>query len=379
MRISRTALLALTLLKLVLACHKEEAKETAAAVSVRVERVARGNVADVALATGALEAPPGMDVRLAPITAGRLAQVLVAEGDKVRKGQVLARLDVQPLRDLVVQAEAQLAQARAQDSNAAIRLTRASQAFAAGVAAGQEVDDARLQSDSAKANIRTAEATLSTASNQLARGELRAPFDGVVARLLAPAGEPVDPGKPVVEVARVEVLELRAPVAPGLAMRLRPGQAASLSIDASPGSDFPATVLAVAPVLDPQSGAALVRLRVPNPQGRLKIGSLARARITLDTHQGALQVPKSALLGGEAGPAVEVVLAGKAKRVSVKLGYQDGEVAEVIEGVTEGQEVISQGAYALPDGTPVVAQTGAQAPAQAPAPAPAPGKVETGR
>ena len=250
------------------ACHREEAAGGApAAVVVPIEKVARGEVADVAQATGPLEAPPGMDVKLAPIAAGRLAQVLVAEGDRVRRGQVLARLDVTPLRDLVVQAEAQLAQARAQEANAVTRLGRASQAFAAGVAAGQEVDDARLQSDSAKASVRTAEAVLSTASNQLARGELRAPFDGVVARLLAPAGEPVDPGKPVVEVARVEVLELRAPVPPGLSMRLRPGQAATLSIDGSPGTLFSVTVLAVAPVLDPQSGAALVRLRVPNPLG----------------------------------------------------------------------------------------------------------------
>ena len=376
MRIFRVAL---ALLLLPLACHKtEEAKQAAPAMTVRVEPVLRGAVADVVEATGTLEAPPGMDVKLAPIAAGRLAQVLVAEGDKVRRGQVLARLDATPLRDAAVQAEAQLAQARAQEANAAIRLGRASQALAAGVAAAQEVDDARLVADSAKASVRTAEALLSTANNQRARGELRAPFDGVVARLLAPAGEPVDPGRPVVEVARVEVLELRAPVAPALAMRLRPGQVGTLLIDASPGMAFAASVLAVAPLLDPQSGAALVRLRVPNSQGVLKLGSLARARITVDLHQDALLVPREALLGSESGTAVEIVLDGKASRVAVRVGYQDGAVAEILSGLTEGQLVISQGAYALPDGTPVVAAVTAASTAPSTAPADA-GRAGTAR
>jgi RND family efflux transporter MFP subunit len=287
-------------------------------------------------------------VKLAPLQPGRLAAVLVAEGDRVRAGQILARLDLTPLRDAAAQAEAQLSQARAQAANAATKLRRAREAFDAGVAAGQEVDDARLGDEAARAAVRTAEAQLSTARNQLARGELRAPFEGVVAKLSAAAGEPVDPSKPVVEVARVDALELRAPVAQRVAMQLRAGQQASVELE---GRSFPAMLIAISPVIDPATGAALARVRVANAAFALKANAAARARITVDRHAGVLCVPKAAVL---AGPAIETVDGGKAKRVDVQTGYDDGSHVELTAGAKEGDPVIVQGAYALPDGTEVV-------------------------
>ena len=340
-------------------CKHADEPEVAAKVPVRAEAVRRGDLAEVVEASGTLEAPPGFDVKLAPIAAGRLAEVLVSEGDRVRAGQVLARLDASPLRDALVQAEAQVAQGRAQAANAGLKLSRAEQAFRAGVAAGQEVDDARLAAESAQAQVRSAQAQASTAKNQLARGELRAPFDGVVARRLAAAGEPVDPGRPVIEVARIDVLELRAPVAARLAVRLRAGQAAQALVDASPGESWPASVIAGAPVIDAASGAALVRVRVPNPGLRLKAGSLARARVTLQVHRAVLLVPQQALLEGPEGTMVSVVEQEKAKRVPVKAGVQEGGQVEILEGLAEGQLVIVQGAYALPDGTPVALEAAA--------------------
>lgn len=344
-------------LLLLCACKKaDEAQDPPAAVQVGIAQVARGDVARVVDVAGTLEPLPGFDVKLAPIVAGRLAQVLVAEGDRVQAGQVLARLELTPLRDSALQAEAQLAQARAQESNAATKLSRAAQALAAGVAAQQEVDDARLQEESARAAVRTAQAALSTARNQLARGELKAPFDGVVAKIGAAAGEPVDPSRMVVEVARVEVLELRAPVAPTQAALLRAGQPASVETEAQPGVRFQAAVTAVAPVVDPATGAALVRIRVPNGEAALRANTVGRARLVVDVHRGVLVVPRPAIVGGPEGPGVELVEQGKAKRVPIRTGYEDGERVEVLSGVSENQQVIVQGAYAVPDGTPVQAQ-----------------------
>ena len=340
-------------LALVVGCHKAagDPQEEAPAVPVRIEPLARCDVSDVVELAGMLEPPPGLDVKLAPLVAGRLAGILTAEGDLVRRGQVLARLDPRPLRDAVAQAEAAVAQARAQARNAATKLERARQAFAAGVAAGQEVDDARLAEESARAAVRTAEAQLSTARNQAERGDLRAPFDGVVARVSAAPGEPVDPARPVVEVAQVEVLELRAPVASRLAMRLRSGQPGTVEVE---GRRFPASLLAVSPVVDPATGAALARIRVPNPTRQLRPNTSARARMVADVHRNVLCAPKEALLGAGEAAGIAVVEGGKAKRIPVKTGFDDGEHVEIFEGAREGQGVIVQGAYGLPDGTPVV-------------------------
>jgi multidrug efflux system membrane fusion protein len=192
---------ALALLTL-FACHKAEEAAPPPALAVQVARAERGDVSEAVEVGGQLVAPPGMDVKLGPLVSGRLAEVLVGEGDKVRQGQVLARLEGTPLRDAVAQSQAQLAQARAQEVNARAKLARAEKALQAGVAAAQEVEDDKFALAQAQAAVKSAVALSSTAGNQLGRSELRAPFDGVVAHVFAAAGEPVDANKPVVEVAR---------------------------------------------------------------------------------------------------------------------------------------------------------------------------------
>ncbi|MFN2549338.1 MAG: efflux RND transporter periplasmic adaptor subunit [Myxococcales bacterium] len=354
---------------LLAACHKNDEERAQRALQVQVAKVERGDVAEMVDVAGELSAPPGMDVKLGPLVAGRLGAVLVGEGDKVREGQLLARLDGTTLRDTLAQAEAQLAQARAQQQNAQARLSRAEKALEAGVAAAQEVEDDRLALAQAQAAVKTAQAVVSTARNQLGRSELRAPFDGVVARVFVPAGEPVDAGKPVVEVAHLSPIELRAPIAPRLAALLKPGQEAQLRVDALPARLFPARVFAVAPTVDAATGAALIRLRSDNKDGALRLGAFAHAQVVTDVHRGVLRVPAPALLGGEEGASVEVVEGGKARKVPVRLGVRGAQWAEVVEGVQEGAQVIVQGNYALPDGTPVQVQYdgGASETAQVPA------------
>jgi membrane fusion protein (multidrug efflux system) len=339
------------------ACHKgAEAEKPADALAVKIAAVSRGDVRRLIEAAGPLDAPPGLDVKLGPLVAGRLSVVLVAEGDRVSEGQLLARLDQTPLRDALQQAEAQVAQARAQEINARAKLARAEKAFSAGVAAGQEIDDATLALATATAALRAAEAARSTARNQLGRSELRAPFAGVVAHIFAAPGESLDANKPVVEVARTEILDLRAPLAPALVALVRTGQGAEVRVDGLATRAFPARVLAVSPVIDPATGTALVRVRVPNKDGALKGGAFARARIEADVHRNVLRVPKEALVGSGDAAAVELVVEGKAKKQPVETGYDDDAFVEIVKGLQGGEQVVVQGAYALPDGTPVKAE-----------------------
>lgn len=349
----------LVLLAVFSACHRGSGEEQApAAVLVTTVKAARGDVSSAVEAAGELAAVPGNDVKLGPLVAGRLAEVAVAEGDKVQPGQLLASLDLTPLRDALAQAEAQLGQARAQEANAKARLQRAEKALAAGVAAAQEVEDDRLALATAQAAVRTAQAVVSTARNQLGRSELRAPFAGVVAHVFVAPGEPVDANKAVVEVARTEELEVRAPLAPATAAGLKVGQRADVRVDGLPGQTFAARVVALAPTIDPVTGAALVRLRVDNGKGALRLGAFAHARIERELRHDVLRVPRAALLGGEQ-PALEVVEGSKSKRKQVQLGAQDESFAEIVSGLSEGEIVIVQGAYALPDGTPVREAAGA--------------------
>ncbi len=350
--------------------------------TVRVVAVARRTMNEVVHAAGPLSPLPGADVKLGALVSGRVAEVLVAEGDRVAKGQVLVRIEATQFRDAQAQAQAQLEQARAQHQNDARKLERARQLLAAGIAARQEVDDATAQASTSEAAEKVAAAALSTARNQMNRTELRAPFDGVVARVFAAAGEPVDgSGKPILEVARTEVLDLRAALPPDAASRVHTGQQATLTVGGS-GRAWGAEVVAVAPLLDATTGTATARLRVPNPDGFLKGGEVAQADLILATHAGVLAVPEAALVpaeqgggsadsqaeaGGAGALAVEVVDAhGTAQRRGVKVGLRGDGFAEITAGVSEGERIISQGAYALPDGARVQIAEGAPVEAAAP-------------
>jgi len=346
-------------------CKEERAStEKPGAVSVRVARVEPRDLAEAVDLAGTLEPPPGKSVKLGPLVAGRIAAITVAEGDRVVSGQVLVQLESTPMRDAVAQAEAAQRQAQAQLANAAGRRERAEKLFTAGVAARQEVDDAQSGEVAARSAVSSAEAALSTARNQLSRGELRAPFAGTVAHLFAAAGEPVDgSGKPILEVADTRVLELRAAVSPTQAVRLKPGQRAQIKVDGLGDRAFDGEVAAVAPVIDPATGVGTVRVRVENADGALKGGASARARVTLELRPQVLSVPREALVpreqggatagGSGEGFAVERVEGGVARRQAVEVGVVDSGFAQIKKGLAAGDVVVVQGAYALPDGTPV--------------------------
>lgn len=346
-------------------CHAaSEHAEAPAPVLVTVVRVEKATVRELIETSGDFEALPGLDAKLGALVTGRLRSVSVAEGDRVVAGQVLAQVDAPPLSDAVRQAEAALAQGHTQVETATARTARSKSLHEGGVASRQDEEDARTQLAVAISAEKTAAAALDTARTQLGRAVLKAPFDGVVVRVLAAPGEPVDgSGKPLIQIAQTRALELRAGLTALQAARVKPGMKANIIVDSLPDETLEGLVVAVAPTIDPATGVGLARIRVANPSGLLKVGGFARAVLVAEVHEGALTVPKAALVpsdpaaaaGDEAAlaPAVEVIQDGKAKRVTVSPGYEDGAVIEIREGLQEGQQVILQGAYALPDDTPV--------------------------
>lgn len=354
------------LMGLLAACHGAEHEAEPAPVKVKVVRAVRGPMVEALTAVGPLAPPPGLDVKLGSLVAGRLAAVLVAEGDRVTKNQVLARLESTPVRDAVLQAEAQLAQARAQHANDDRKKQRAEKLFTAGIAARQEVDDAEAQAVGSGAGVRASEAALSTAKNQLSRTELRAPFDGLVAHVFAAAGEPLDgSGKPVIEVARTEVLEVKAVAPVQGAQRVKAGLPARIRVGTLERT-WEGEVVAVSPLLDASTGTLTIRVRLRNPDGALKGGEMAQVQITLATRPSALLIPVSALVpdapaegtGASANNArVETVDAqNKAVGKKVTFGARSGDLVEVTDGLAENERVVVQGAYALPEGTPLIVE-----------------------
>src|SRR4030095_1923185 len=129
-----------------------------------------------------------------------------------------------------------------------------------------------------------------------------------------------------------------------------PGVEAKVQVDTFAGEDFTGKVGRVAPVFDPATRTAQMEIEVPNPGFRLKPGMYARVRLTVERRPDALTVPGNAVVDAEGKRGVFMVKDQTAKCVATKVGLSDGERIEILEGLSEGDRVITTGALALRDG-----------------------------
>lgn len=351
-RDSRALICALALL---LGCrHHEEAEPEPAPLTVHVQPLARRTLDVTATVDGILGAPPGSDVTLSPQSAGRLVEIRAGEGERVRKGELLARIDPRVLAAPLRGAEATVREAETRVEASRVRVRRENALLDAGVSSKQDLEDAELTLKGAESQLETARASATAAEVQKENGELRAPFDGVVAKLFAGAGQLVDPATPVIQVVRTAELELRGAVPADVAAQLTSGAAAKVRAG---GIEADGEVFAVAPSVDPSTGAVTLRIRVKN-EGRLRLGQTARAEVLLARRENVLAVPEGAIVPTPTnGRALVIVSSGsKAELRAVDLGPSSGGWVEIAGGAKEGDRFVAEAPYAIPDGTPLDAR-----------------------
>lgn len=332
----------------------DEAGDEAIVPTITAETgvVSRMAIADDLVVRGTIAAIPNEDVRVSALVAGRVDAVAVAEGDSVTEGQVVARIDARTLQEQQRQARAAKQQASAQLENAQLNLERNQQLFTRGVAAGKEVEDARMAVAQAEAALEQANAAIDALSLQIERADVRSPIAGQVVKRMVSVGEQVDgtAAAPIVEIANLDRVELAASVPAEQLSLVSIGQSATVSTDAYVDRTFNGTVVAVAPSVDPATNATLVRIRVENTDRRLKVGMFAEARVRLAVHPDALVVPASALVRDDQGAAVYVVRGDTATRTTVTTGLaQDGKVEILGGSVAERQVILTSGVHGLGD------------------------------
>ena len=285
----------------------------AAPVTYQTQAARRGALTVSVTATGALEAVTTVEV--GSEISGLVETVLVDANDRVRRGQVLARLDTDRLEAEVTQAEANLTAAKAASDQAVATLeeqrlqTRRTERLAENqYVAPQELETARAAFDRAQAavtnsrsQISVAEAALEVARTTLRKASIRAPIDGLV------LSRSVDPGQAVAASFQTPVLftlaedlqrmELRVDVDEADVGQVEAGQSATFAVDAYPGRTFPASVTKVHYAPKTVSGVVTYEavMTVDNSDGLLRPGMTATAEITTDTVSNALLVPNSAL------------------------------------------------------------------------------------
>jgi len=325
---------------------------TAARPEVTLTRVVRADIAREITLTGTAAALPNQDVRVSAQAPGRISELNVAEGDRVSVGQVIAKLDSHPYHQQLLQAEAVSQQAKAALDNAKLNLTRNEDLFQRGIVARKDLEDARTQQSVSTAASLQAEAALELARLQLSRTQILSPINGLVAKRFVSVGEQVDgtASQPIVEVANLQEVEFLGNAPAIYLAKIHAGESVDVTTETVPGKKFPGRVAAVSPAIDPATGVGLVRIRVPNSGGLLRLGVFLSAEISTEKHTNALCVPPEAIYRDESGePRVFTVLNDSAKAVPVELGIETKDLDELLAGVKEGDTVILTGGYGLGD------------------------------
>lgn len=313
-----------------------DAPATATAAPVRVARVETTPAAESLRAVGIVA--PADEVRLAFKVGGIIRAIPVAQGARIRRGQLLATL----ADDEVAAA---VAQAQAVADKAARDLERGRALLTEEVATRVQVEDLAT----ARA---VADAALRTALFNARHARIQAPADGVVLRRLAEPGEQVGAGQPVLVVGNTGGgWIVKAALADRDVVRVAVGARAGLLLDAFPGKPYAATVTEIAAAADPQTGTYEMKLAVDAPGERFVQGLVAKVVIT-DADAGEVAVvPVAALLeaDGRAAQVFVVAEGGVARRVAVQTGRLLGERVEVVSGLSPGDRVVTEGAAWLDD------------------------------
>jgi membrane fusion protein (multidrug efflux system) len=339
------------------AADEGDSKNPANVVAVvTMTQVTRESVLQTITVTGAVAGLPNEDVRVSAMVPGRIAEMKVAEGDAVSAGEILARLDDRVLRDQLRQADAVLLQARATLDNAKLNRARNDDLVNRGIAARKDLEDARMQESVAAGALQQAEAADQLAKLQLQRAEIASPISGRVAHRFVGIGEQVDGtgAQPIAEVANLAEVDFNGNVPAKWLASVRTGQPLNVASASLPGRTFSGRVVAVSPAVDPATNAGLIRVRIPNPDGALRLGLYLSAQIPVATHDNALCLPPDAVYrDSQNNPHVYRVSSGVAKAVPVTLGLQSPDRIEILSGVQQGDNVILTGGFGLPDGAQV--------------------------
>ncbi len=313
-----------------------KAEKTVEAVPVEAVAATRRAVAASYTGTAALEARA--ESQVVAKTSGVALAVLVEEGQQVRAGQPLVRLDPDRARLAVAQSEAQM---RKLENN----FQRAQKLIGQQMVSAADVDQIRFDLENARAQYRLATLELSYTT-------VVAPISGVIASRSIKTGNFVQINTPIFRIVDNSRLEATLNVPERELATLRPGQPVTLVADALPGKSFPGTVDRIAPVVDAGSGTFRVVSGFGEDAAGLQPGMFGRIRIDYDQRADALVVPRLALLD-DGDPAVFRVRDGKVARVPVKVGYAEGPWVEIREGLAVGDKVVTAGKVALRDGTAV--------------------------
>jgi len=341
------------LLLLVAGCGQTEGPpQEEKTVPVEVAAVAKTDLSREIEVTG--EVIPAAEVNIAPQITGvaRVASINAKVGQSVNRGTVLFELDRTDFENGLRNAEAALYIAETNLEAAEKAYQRAKDLFEANAMSQAEYEGAETGYKIARAQYDQAEVARDTAQKNLVEATVTAPVSGRVAYLDVEVGEMVGPQAPVAGVVRLNPVRVKLNLSENVVGSVAVGQEVGVTVDAA-GKTAAGTVCSVAPKIDRTTRAFPVEVEIPNSDGKILAGMVAKIRLATGASKGALVVPAAAVLKSSGESMVFVVKDGVVEERAVTTGFSSKDRVEVLTGLSESEEVIVTGNRLVGDGQKV--------------------------
>jgi len=352
----------------------EETKTEAETTPVKVAEVKAVNLSNEVTVSGKIAA--GMEVAVVPKIGGKVSKVNVEVGQKVKKGQLLVSLDGADLAAQIKAAEAGLQVAIASQKQAAIRyqeakdnLTRMEALFQEGAISQAQYDAAKNGFDMAAstydparggtlsdAQIKQAKANIDAMKANYANMVIVAPIDGVVAGRSVDPGEMAAPGVPVVTLVNSNEMVVEGNLAESEVNLVKVGQEVKVLVKATGEAAFTGKVESISPSADLRTKAYPIKIKIQNPDNKLKSGMFAEIKLATEDREGVLAVPKEAVIERGTKKVVFVVKGDTAFEKEVTTGIANDKLVEITGGISSGEQVVTIGHQSLMDKAKVSVQ-----------------------
>ena len=339
--------------------------------SVESAKVEVMKLTDDTQAVGSLKSRQGVTLR--PEVSGRITQLNFKDGERVKKGQLLVQFDDQLQLAQVKQSQAELSIAQANHK-------RNQELVAQNFISKRSVDESA-------ANLEVAQAKLSLSQATASRLKIIAPFDGMTGIRTVNVGDYLKDGGDIVNIEDIAAVFVDFRLPERFQSKVKKGQMAQVDMDALPGRKFTAVIQAIDPLLDTNGRSVGVRACIDNRQNQLRPGMFARVNTVFSEREKAIVIPEEAIVPQAGKQFVIKLLDGADKgteketkttqRVEVKVGIRRPGKVEILEGLAEGDEVVTAGQQRVQkDGTSVkvveLGKPGGKPPVSAPSAAPSP-------
>jgi RND family efflux transporter MFP subunit len=355
----RQHLLAVSAALLLASCKGDDDRASATETAEAIVTVGPENVAVATLSelrsgppvSGSLEPEQAATVRAE--VGGSVLRTYADAGQRVKRGQLLARLDDSALRDDFLSARSAVRSAETALELARRNAERTERLAEAGAVAERDLETARWDVTNAEGTLADARARLANARERLDDTQVRAPFDGVVSDRPADAGDVVQVGAALMSIVDPTRLRLEASVPAEQIGRLRSGTEVEFTVN---GLDRRITghIERINPVVDPATRQVRIYVTIPNGDQALVAGLFAEGRVATDTKR-AVAVPLSAIDNRGNTPTLHLLKAGRVSESPAQLGVrdEDAELVEVLAGAADGDTVLLGSAQGVTPGSRV--------------------------